>query len=65
MAGVGRVGIAHRPVYSLVLLVGIAHPTTTQHPDLCPSFLTPHSTKFATDPEIRDEPEYLSSGEWL
>ena len=32
MAGVdrvGRVGIAHRPVYSLVLLVGIAHPTTT------------------------------------
>jgi len=22
------------------------------HPDLCPSFLTPHSTKFATDPHF-------------
>jgi len=27
-SGVGRMGIAHRPVYSLFLLVGIAHPTT-------------------------------------
>jgi len=25
------VGIAHRPVYLLFLLVGIAHPTTTQN----------------------------------